>query len=112
MTSMMGERLVRQDALFYEFSLEGHVPETHLLRSVDRFVELDGLLFVDGGMTALLGIFSRRSQSNLAVARSHQQSPDRGMKTSSRVPAERPPSAGEAAPPGRMATGARRRKRP
>jgi len=41
--SMMGERLVRQDALFYEFSLEGHVPERHLLRSIDRFVELDGL---------------------------------------------------------------------
>ena len=40
---MMGERLVRQDALFYEFSLEGHVPERHLLRSIDRFVELDGL---------------------------------------------------------------------
>src|SRR6202162_414126 len=40
---MMGERLVRQDALFYEFSLEGHVPRTHLLRSIDRFVELDGL---------------------------------------------------------------------
>jgi len=40
---MMGERLVRQDALFYEFSLEGHVPATHLLRSIDRFVELDGL---------------------------------------------------------------------
>jgi len=41
--SMMGERRVRQDALFYEFSLERHVPETHLLRSIDRFVELDGL---------------------------------------------------------------------
>ena len=40
---MMGERRVRQDALFYEFSLEDHVPEGHLLRSVDRFVELDGL---------------------------------------------------------------------
>ena len=40
---MMGERQVRQDALFYEFSLERHVPETHLLRSVDRFVELDDL---------------------------------------------------------------------
>jgi transposase len=40
---MMGERRVRQDALFYEFSLERHVPETHLLRSIDRFVELDGL---------------------------------------------------------------------
>ena len=40
---MMGERRVRQDALFYEFSLEDHVPEGHLLRSIDRFVELDGL---------------------------------------------------------------------
>jgi transposase len=29
--------------LFYEFSLERHVPERHLLRSIDRFVELDGL---------------------------------------------------------------------
>jgi hypothetical protein len=39
---MMGERQVQQDALFYEFSLERHVPAEHLLRSVDRFVELDG----------------------------------------------------------------------
>lgn len=40
---MMGERRVRQDALFYEFSLEDHVPAEHLLRSIDKFVELDGL---------------------------------------------------------------------
>ena len=40
---MMGERRVRQDTLFYEFSLERHVPERHLLRSIDRFVELDGV---------------------------------------------------------------------
>src|SRR5213596_4173208 len=40
---MMGERRVQQEALFYEFSLERHVPEKHLLRSIDRFVELDGL---------------------------------------------------------------------
>src|ERR1700736_630404 len=40
---MMGERRAGQEALFYEFSLERHVPETHLLRSIDRFVELDGL---------------------------------------------------------------------
>jgi len=40
---MMGERQVRRDALFYEFSLERHVPEKHLLRSIDRFVELDAL---------------------------------------------------------------------
>jgi transposase len=37
---MMGERRVAQGALFYEFSLEEHVPAGHLLRSIDRFVEL------------------------------------------------------------------------
>src|SRR5438876_258795 len=37
---MMGDRKVQQDALFYEFSLERHVPETHLLRAIDRFVDL------------------------------------------------------------------------
>ena len=40
---MMGERHVAQAALFYEFSLETHIPTGHLLRSIDRFVELDGL---------------------------------------------------------------------
>jgi len=38
---MMGHRQVEQAALFYEFSLEGHVPADHLLRSIDRFVELE-----------------------------------------------------------------------
>lgn len=40
---MMGERQVVQAALFYEFSLEGHVPADHLLRSIDRFVDLSEL---------------------------------------------------------------------
>ena len=38
---MMGHRQVEQAALFYEFSLERHVPPDHLLRSIDRFVALD-----------------------------------------------------------------------
>jgi hypothetical protein len=37
---MMGQRQVDQAALFYEFSLERHVPATHLLRSIDRSVDL------------------------------------------------------------------------
>jgi GIY-YIG catalytic domain len=37
---MMGPRRVDQAALFYQFSLERHVPATHLLRSIDRFVDL------------------------------------------------------------------------
>ena len=40
---MMGHRQVDQATLFYEFSLERHVPSDHLLRSIDRFVELGGL---------------------------------------------------------------------
>src|SRR6184192_1741205 len=40
---MMGERQSGQDALFYEFSLERHVPAEHLLRSIDRFVDLSGV---------------------------------------------------------------------
>ena len=40
---MMGERQVDQGALFYEFSLEDQVPAGHLLRSIDRFVELGDL---------------------------------------------------------------------
>jgi transposase len=37
---MMGYRQVEEAALFYEFSLERHIPSDHLLRSIDRFVEL------------------------------------------------------------------------
>jgi hypothetical protein len=42
-SAMMGERTVMQEALFYEFSIERHVPADHLLRSIDRFVDLSGL---------------------------------------------------------------------
>jgi transposase len=37
---MIGPRQVDQAALFYEFSLERHVPVSHLLRAIDRFVDL------------------------------------------------------------------------
>ena len=40
---MMGERTVMQESLFYGFSLEDHVPADHLLRSIDRFVDLSGI---------------------------------------------------------------------
>ena len=38
---MMGERQVEQGSLFYQFSLERHVPASHLLRAIDRFVDLE-----------------------------------------------------------------------
>ena len=40
---MMGERQTDQAALFYEFSLERHVPAEHMLRAIDRFVDLSGV---------------------------------------------------------------------
>ena len=37
---MTGSWQEAQDALFYEFSIEAHVPRDHMLRSVDQFVGL------------------------------------------------------------------------
>lgn len=39
----MGPNKEAQAALFYEFCLEDHVPADHLLRSIDRFVDLVGI---------------------------------------------------------------------
>jgi transposase len=41
--SMMGDRLIRQESLFYQFRLDDHVPADHMLRSIDRFLEFDAL---------------------------------------------------------------------
>ena len=40
---MMGQKQAMQAALFYEFCLEDHVPADHLLRSIDRFVDLNNI---------------------------------------------------------------------
>jgi len=40
---MLGPRQEAQAALFYEFSLEDHVPQDHLLRCIDRFVDLSSI---------------------------------------------------------------------
>jgi transposase len=40
---MMGHRQVEPAELFYEFSLERHIPGDHLLRSIDQFVEFGEL---------------------------------------------------------------------
>ena len=37
---MMGKQDDVQAALFYEFNLNDHIPKDHLLRSIDRFVDL------------------------------------------------------------------------
>lgn len=40
---MLGPRQEFQAALFYEFNLEDHVPTSHLLRSIDRFIDLSDM---------------------------------------------------------------------
>src|SRR5471030_2732671 len=41
--SMMCDRLVTQESLFYQLRLDDYVPADHVLRAIDRFVDLDGL---------------------------------------------------------------------
>jgi len=52
---MMGERRVEQGALFYEFSLDRHVPQDHLPRAIDRFVDLDGVRAHLAGFYSAIG---------------------------------------------------------
>ncbi len=40
---MMGRQASGQEKLFYAFNLEDHVPQNHLLRSIDRFLDLSDL---------------------------------------------------------------------
>jgi len=37
---MMGQQC-RSESLFYYFRIEDHVPENHLLRAIDRYVNFD-----------------------------------------------------------------------
>lgn len=38
--AMMGPRQEAQSALFYDFSIEDHVPKDHILRTVDAVIDL------------------------------------------------------------------------
>ena len=40
---MMGQQAGNQERLFYSFNLEEHVPADHLLRGIDRFLDLSAL---------------------------------------------------------------------
>jgi transposase len=40
---MMGSQVGGQERLFYSFNLEDHVPRNHLLRGIDRFLDLNDL---------------------------------------------------------------------
>jgi hypothetical protein len=49
---MMGERTVLQESLFYSFNLDRHVPMDHLLRCIDRVVDLSGVRSTSSPITA------------------------------------------------------------
>ena len=40
---MMGQLPAAQNALFYEFSLERHIPDDHLLRQIDQLLDFDAI---------------------------------------------------------------------
>jgi transposase len=40
---MMGEQASSQEPLFYGFNLESHIPQNHLLRGIDHFLDLSDL---------------------------------------------------------------------
>ena len=40
---MMGQQAGGQERLFYSFNLEGHVPQNHLLRGINHFLDLRDL---------------------------------------------------------------------
>jgi transposase len=42
-TCMMGQRGGKQDRLFYTFNLNDHVPADHMLRGIDRYLDLTDL---------------------------------------------------------------------
>ena len=65
---MMGERRVMQEALFYGFSLERHVPDDHLLRKIDRFVDLSELRAHLGPYYSDVGTAFDRSRADDADA--------------------------------------------
>ena len=58
---MMGTQAL-PDQLFYDFSLEDHLPQDHLLRQIDRFLDLEDL------RTALEPYYSRIGRPSIDPA--------------------------------------------
>lgn len=40
---MLGPKQEAQSALFYEFSIEDHIPSDHVLRAIDGVIDLSGI---------------------------------------------------------------------
>jgi len=53
---MMGQLSSGQERLFYSFNIEDHIPANHLLRSIDRCLDLSDLRHYLADFTARLGV--------------------------------------------------------
>jgi transposase len=70
---MMGSNDKSQDEFFYSFNLDDVVPEDHLLRSIDRFLDLSNLRLLDLSNLRLLDLSNLRQ--HLAPYYSHTGRP-------------------------------------
>jgi hypothetical protein len=48
---MMGHHMGGQERLFYSFNLEDHITDNHLLRGIDRFLDLSALRNISHRLT-------------------------------------------------------------
>src|SRR5688572_19403189 len=87
---MMRPRQAEQGALFYNFSLDAHVPADHLLRSIDGFVDFGGA----AGARAVLQL------RGTPVGRSGVDDPDADCRLLFRYSLGAPPLRGGASEPG------------
>jgi hypothetical protein len=65
---MMDERRMMQEALSYGFSFERHIPDGHLPRKIDPFVDLSGLRAHPGRYYSRLRATVDRSRADNADA--------------------------------------------
>jgi hypothetical protein len=70
-----------QEALFYGFSLERRVPDNHLLRKIDRFVDLTA---ADGPLLALSAYGSFLAHSDRRRSNSGTRASGRGQSVTER----------------------------
>jgi hypothetical protein len=71
---MMGSQTSGQERLFYSFNLEDHIPPNHLLRGIDRFLDLHSL------RERLAHVDRQLSCSHNCPARSEHPRPRKGQR--------------------------------
>jgi hypothetical protein len=69
---MMGQQAVAQERFFYSFILDTHIPPDHLLRRIDRFLDLSEL-------RQRLAAFYSHSRSPLDRSGAHDPDADRRL---------------------------------